>query len=605
MKNNNRKHECFHCIVFFITMIFLSIKKHWIISFIYFILLICLLNQLTSSFIDYNYHKYYISISMFFVTSTLALYVFLYRERKDTNKSYSYNSIQFNFFLITLITSLIFFGLNFLEKNSITLSYINIIFFITLSLYIINLIVSICYTNVYYIALTKIKFLKSSLKGYKLALKFNILSSINCFLLIFICLILLISIHFKYKEMSNYFFITFIFVSFFYFYILVKIDYKKLYLQFLNLRAYNLNKNIYFISGTIEKQTERKLLKALINYNEELSKILFGDLRVNSDYVMLQLETTEPNNISISLVSIYSNVLNTYKDIILKSEIDEDVVDDVKIAIFKLIPIVNFNGIRYDIKNELLKDLDNKYSKEYIKHLPTILNEFSIDKNKYNKDFIRQYIEVSATDIQEYIVMKNESKLLENNLIIDNKVLFDSLKNNDLKSLVEFSAAVLVKKNLGNPYLNNSYISTLIMLLIKAIELSHLTIAGYLTKLICNNYSAEIINENFNNILKKYNLKYLTREDSREIAFHDVENINIFFIHKPSLKYCYCKALLLIKIYNLEPQKIKVNIFEVEKKDKIYSMFNRIIEDREELGFTKISITEFNSIFLKKYYSHN
>ena len=118
----------------------------------------------------------------------------------------------------------------------------------------------------------------------------------------------------------------------------------------MNLRAYNLNKNIYFISGTIEKQTERKLLKALINYNEELSKILFGDLRVNSDYVMLQLETTEPNNISISLVSIYSNVLNTYKDIILKSEIDEDVVDDVKIAIFKLIPIVNFNGIRYDIK---------------------------------------------------------------------------------------------------------------------------------------------------------------------------------------------------------------------------------------------------------------
>ena len=114
-------------------------------------------------------------------------------------------------------------------------------------------------------------------------------------------------------------------------------------------------------------------MKALINYNEELSKILFGDLRVNSDYVMLQLETTEPNNISISLVSIYSNVLNTYKDIILKSEIDEDVVDDVKIAIFKLIPIVNFNGIRYDIKNELLKDLDNKYSKEYIKHLPTIL----------------------------------------------------------------------------------------------------------------------------------------------------------------------------------------------------------------------------------------
>lgn len=143
MKNNNRKHEFFHCIIFFITMIFLSIKKHWIISFIYFILLICLLNQLTSSFIDYNYHKYYISISMFFVTSTLALYVFLYRERKDTNKSYSYNSIQFNFFLITLITSLIFFGLNFLEKNSITLSYINIIFFITLSLYIINLIVSI------------------------------------------------------------------------------------------------------------------------------------------------------------------------------------------------------------------------------------------------------------------------------------------------------------------------------------------------------------------------------------------------------------------------------------------------------------------------------
>ena len=105
--------------------------------------------------------------------------------------------------------------------------------------------------------------------------------------------------------------------------------------------------------------------------------------------------------------------------------------------------------------------------------------------------------------------------------------------------------------------------------------------------------------------MKKYNLKYLTREDSREIAFHDVENINIFFIHKPSLKYCYCKALLLIKIYNLEPQKIKVNIFEVEKKDKIYSMFNRIIEDREELGFTKISITEFNYIFLKKYYSVN
>ena len=93
MKNNNRKHEFFHCIIFFITMIFLSIKKHWIISFIYFILLICLLNQLTSSFIDYNYHKYYISISMFFVTSTLALYVFLYRERKDTN-----NFFRFEFF---------------------------------------------------------------------------------------------------------------------------------------------------------------------------------------------------------------------------------------------------------------------------------------------------------------------------------------------------------------------------------------------------------------------------------------------------------------------------------------------------------------------------
>lgn len=579
-------------LVYQIILFFLFTRKNWFLVTLLAITLLILSNNYLNFNVD---QRLFTSIFGFILSSTLALYIFLYRERKDTNKTYSNKTLQFYSFILAFLTALVSLIFLIFEKSFPSLILISLI------IYVANIIISVFYTNVYWITLFKIWVIENSLIGYENRIRDSKSSVFN---LIFFALKLevifasmfLIIINYRSIELINVFLLLVLFTVFFFLVISrYCMNQKILYLEFLNTKVFTLNTGISFINGRLEKNLEDELIEKIPTYTEKLSNILIGNKSESHQFIEKQLN--DDIRVKTLLVSLYKNLLVTYKEIISKLDYDDKMVKTLSKSILQCAPIVTFNGIMFDKKPEVIIQLENEYSKIYNKILPELIKNFSIDYENYKLSFIREYFEISMTDITESNYMNNSHKYESNALIIDNRVLFEFIADDKLRSLIEFSTTVLMKKNYKYNDLPKKYLNNIIMLLIKSIELMHLEIAGYLVKFICNNYSTDEINEVYKNIEKTHDIvKDKSRKDQREISLHTVKDENIFFIHQPSFKYCFYKSLIMIKVYNFDSNKIEIKIPE----DNYKRIYKKVSEDSKTMGFGELfSELEYNKIFNK------
>lgn len=567
-------------LVYQITLFFLFIRKKWFLTTLFTVILLILSNN----YLYFNVDKrLFTSIFVYILSSTLALYVFLYRERKDTNKTYSNNTLQFYSFILAFLTAL--FSLIFLIFD---ISFPSLLI-LTMIIYVVNIFISVSYTNVYLITLFKVWVIEHSLNGYENSIRDSNNSTFN---LIFFVLKYEIIFAGMFISIINYhliglFNVLLLIILFTLLLLLVILWYFKnekiLYLEFLNTKVFTLNTGISFINGSLEKNLEDKLIEKIPSYTEKLSNILIGKKSESHQFIEKQINGDV--RVKKLLVYLYKNLLNTYKEIISKLDNDDQMVEVLSKSILQFVPIVTFNGIKFKQKPEVIIQLENEYSKTYNKILPELIKKFSIDYDNYKLSFIREYFEISITDIRENYYMNNSLKSEYNSLIIDNRVLFEFIADDKLRSLIEFSTTVLMKKNFTFNDLSKKYLHNIVMLLIKSVELIHLEVAGYLVKFICNNYSTNEIKEAYKDIEKRYGLKKdKSRKDQREISLHTVKDENIFFIHQPSFKYCFYKSLVMVKVYNFKAEEIDIKIPD----DYCERIYKKVCEDSKSMGFGEL-----------------
>ncbi|WP_271400338.1 hypothetical protein [Salinicoccus roseus] len=348
-------------------------------------------------------------------------------------------------------------------------------------------------------------------------------------------------------------------------------------LKYLNSKSFSTQSGISYVNGNIEKTLESHLKRLVLSYNDVVKQILLGDNRNFHKLVSNQLEHKEMDNL---MIAFYDNNLTAYKEIVLSHEIDKDVNETFSRLLYEMSPVVNFNNMSGSGIPDEITRVNNGYSQVNTKIMIDLLTEFFLDIRGNKAAFFRGHFEQTLTDIRESKIFNNEKKFIENAVKIECTVLSNLLLKNDLHGVIAIMPAIIEKKNLRIKDLDREYLYHLIMLLIKSVEIEQLNISGYLVKIICSNYPPALINEIFKDIqLKNFKMENETREENWVLKFHTIGNEDIFIINGPSLKYCFFKAYLILKIYNFEKTEFDLDI----DKRLDGRLHNKIQEDLTEL----------------------
>lgn len=535
------------------------------------------------------------SLYIFCLSTTIALYIFLYRERKDVSKNNLNNSLQYYIFIITVVILFFNLFLSYFWGNNTFLIIISLIF------YLINFIFTLIYSDIYMITKIRIKLLTNFMKVYIASLnkysddgtgqtKFNSVLKIMLILI----LISLVFIHFTFNLiigicLSLVVILFFLLPNFFN----LRKDNNNIVscLTYLTSKSFSTQSGISYVNGNIEKNSEVELKSLILTYNELIKQILLGDDQKLHKLVLYQSKHQDAYEI---MSAFYDNTLTTYKEIVLSANIDQDVNETFATFLYEMSPVVVMNNINEKkIPNEIVQ-LNNEYSQVYTKVMIELLTEFFLDIKGNKAAVFRGYFEQTLTDIQVSKILKNEEKFVENAVKIECTVLANLLLKNNLHGVIAIMPSIIEKKNLNIDGLDQKYLEHLIMLLIKSVEIEHLKISGYLVKIICSNYSPTLINKCFYQIKKRHSItEGKTRNDEWFVKFHTIGNEDIFIISGPSLEYCFFKSYLVLKIYNDHKTEFDLSI----KEDLYYRLFNKIKEDLTELDISKDTFDRYEKSF--------
>lgn len=544
------------------------------------------------------------SINYFFITSTIATYVFLYRERKDVNKTFMNISIQYQLFKLTLYFSLLFTVITFFDIPGHINSFLTVVNGL---LFIINTIVSIHYTNVYKVTEIRLKFLTSLMDSYIRVQKNN--QSIYC-LLYMLCISLLFCL--TLYLLPDSFLKTFLLVTLafclIFFFVRIAIDFKLMFLKSINNRIFSTNNSISYITYDLEDRLEVKLKDSIFLYTEKIKEILLGDNK-NFDKIF---NNYNPDNKEIldTLVSIYSNFMTTFKTIIENDKVDEELMIDITRNIYQFVPITNINGLKTPIKKENLLYLDKRYSKIYRDVLVDILLLNATNQEKKNPNLFSSYFVRINEDLREFTAVNNNAEMVkENALNIEIRILTKLLIENDIKNIVEFMSLVIEKNNLNDPHLKDKYLKHLFLLAIKSIELMHFKIAGYLIKILSSNFKANEINRVLRDIsmmkLDKNNTPIILhskiRQSNRVTKGFKLDGKDLFIINGASFEYCFYKLYLVLIIYNYQPLEFNIQI----PRKQYNTLLDKIVFDSKELGIDNKVIDLYKLNFSEKFEEKN
>lgn len=571
-------------------------KFRYVLTF-YPVLLLVVFTFLLSEPISFNNLTQRVPpLYIFYLSSTIALYIFLYRERKDVSKNYSNDSFQHHIFITTL--TVIF--------ASLFLSYIlsakMFLIIVSTFIYFINLIVTVVYSDIYRITSIRLRYLVKFMEHYinfviendsidtsgkrlrtgltififfTSSVLFLIISSFNIVILAVISILSILILPGFFDIRSHTTNIT-------------------SSLKYLNSKSFSTQSGIAYVNGNIEKTLESYLKSLVISYNELVRQILLGD---NKKFHKLVSYQAKHKGMDKVMVAFYDNTLTTYKEIILSQNIDQDVNETFSRFLYEMSPVVNYNNISGEGIPDKINKLNYGYSIVNTKIMIDLLTKFFLDIRGNKADFFRGYFEQTLTDIRESKTINNEKKFIENAITIECTVLSNLILKNNLHGVIAIMPAIIEKRNLKIKDLDREYLDHLIMLLIKSVEIEQLSISGYLVKIICSNYPPALINEIFEDIQRKnFKIENETREENWVLKFHTIGNEDIFIINGPSLKYCFFKAYLILKIYNFKKEEFNLNI----NADLNEQLHNKIKEDLNELDIDEKVFEKYEKIVLLK-----
>lgn len=570
--------------------------KLWRQEIALFFIVLFLIHIPMIDFNDFSADKVNVSSFTFLISSTLVLFVFLYRERKDINKNTLFTSFQYSMFLTTLTISIFCFILSFFTQLKDILLGIGFI------VYFLNLVVSIIYSDSYRLTTLRLIILKGLMEAY--TRKFETSLRFIYFVIYIIMEIIVIYslIMFSVNELIIPIFISLHFIALILYDKLTR-NYVSGFLELLNDKVFSANTGISYVNDKIEKKQENKLRHRISLYDTALKDILM--INQEERCSMLSKQLVMSDDVTNRLTDLYDNIIITYRDIIIRENIDEDILSATFKNLYSMTPMLNIRTEDTYVKNRA-RDLSIVYSEKYNKNLIEIFLSFSSNNKPYKAKLYGEYYEKIKTDINVYNHQDNEKTLKQNALKIEFTLLAKYVMDNDLLNVIEICSFMIEKKNIRDSQISEEYLLNLLALLIKSIEIMNFKVAGYLLKLISSNYPSEDISECLINLKKKhfkesakipdrYNQKYIS--ENRSTKLHSIDGKVIFLINGASFEYCWNKVVLLCIIYNFEPQNIKVFM-----KEKLYfRLIGKIKEDLKDLRIDEDIYNEFENKYKREY----
>lgn len=446
-----------------------------------------------------------ISIPIFFLSSSIGLYVFLFREKKEVSRSNIYKSMSQKVFEFNLIVNLmVLWFLFFVQKFSVLA-----IIIVGIS-YLIFLYVTLYSTNTYKSSILSFKFLNFLLK----------------------CLTLDLEIRDKKNNLKN----------------------NQLIISYINETLFTTISSLNYLNRQLELQKAKILNDLLSETHENIKSILLGDEDNNAIYLkrLEQTNKTSVDEIDETLIHIYHNYLKELKNLVLSKEVAQEISAKVFKLVYDLLPIIKYRGFQSSNINERYELLEYKYSITYISVLKEILTETSINFSTDNEVIYRQYIIDILTTIKtrEHYNLNEYEKVRKFARYIECSALLEFVLSNNLKGVINFNLCIITKKNMKDTKEENDvYLRNLILITIKSVELTNYEITGYLTKMISSNYSPREINNEFINIKKDFQ-KY-ERSAKRDLIVERIGEDRIL-LHGLSFDYCLCKCYYIHKIFNYD-----------------------------------------------------
>lgn len=529
------------------------------------------------------------SIIIFYISSSLAIYIFLFKERKDINKNFINSSPQHTIFLITMIVSLSnLFLMTAYNKMIVTLQVVNF------SLYFFNIFLSFYYLNVYRVTTARLITLTLLLRAYIRHLKIKPSKFTIIWKLSISSILYVVALWMTYKNIYYIYVLLLIILVIYRYMILYFVNYHGYLLKYISNRVFSTNISISYVKDQLDKAKEVDLNNRINNYTNFINTILVGNEEILDDL----FDTYNLNDPKTKkyLVIIYDNMLVTYKDIIVKNQVDSDIIINISRLIYSFKPVINYNGLLKGDKPKNLISLENEYSKIYCNILVDILYR-NVKTTAYPSLF-RDYFELVNTDLKEYKIYKNDFSIIKNSYNVETRLLSQFVLDNNVENITSVISLIVEKRVFINDEYTKHYLKVLILMTVKSIELMNNKLSGYLIKIISTNFKSSEINDMFEemseDIYTVHNNPSMSKSErrnyNRKTKSLSISDQTIIIVNGSSYKYCFYKTYLLFIMYNDQFELFKLKV----EKALFDSIQCKICDDLQTFGFTKKTIDVLN-----------
>lgn len=535
-------------------------------------------------------------IIIFIISTTLAIYFFMFKEKKELKQPIIVYSFTHQIFILVLSLVAAMFVSYALNLSDTVISALLIILIALYAMLIVLIIASINYENKIIgeiernntIIFIYLKYLKNKEEIHGV--------QVSIILFLTSILLILLSISLSDNILGGNDIITVEMTLILYIILFIKNFSPKRYYKnedrILKLISLNYNKivmNYAYSFDKLDSFAKENVQREFYNYNNNIYKILFG----SEDY---EFHTTdefiERNKEHYKL--FYESLLSATSHIATDKNISKEFQYIFTNHFIELSPEYYIRKMDED----KIKGTINHYSNNFIDKFIKLYTVSANDNKIFLTRNIRKYQESFIESTLNLFDFKSRKINLEKSMKIDVLIIYNQILMGYKQSPVEIMSYILKKINL----LNNSYeiysdmsvnpvrnypereelLLNLLFCIIKGVETSNYNISGYLIKVVISNFDTESINKCI------YQMSKNEVDSYGNIQQYITEN-EVLSLNGKSFKYCLIKTLFLIVIFSKERKLIRHEFLNEYAEDVqlIKQIYNRLIDEYKLFGLNR------------------